>query len=416
MNAPDTPIADILRKEEERQTGEINLIASENIVSEAVLKAAGSVLTNKYAEGYPGRRWYHGCTVVDEAEALAQTRACALFGASYANVQPHSGSTANMAAYFATVPRGSKVLAMDLSHGGHLTHGSSANFSGRLYEIIPYGVSKDSERIDMNEVRRIAREQKPAMILAGASAYARTLDFAEFRSIADEVGAKLFVDMAHIAGLVAGGVHPSPLPHADIVSTTTHKTLRGPRGGLLLCGREKGADAALGKKVDSHIFPGIQGGPLMHIIAAKAVALHEASQPSFKDYAARVVAHAQRLSGYLAERGFRIVSGGTDNHLFMMDVTPRGFSGAQAAERLQTAGIVVNKNSIPFDQRKITETSGIRIGAQLVTSRGFGPKEFDLLGEWIDKALDAKTSEADLKALRAKTRELASAFPIYPVA
>lgn len=402
----DAAIRQLLDDEARRQKEEINLIASENIVSESVMTAMGSVMTNKYAEGYPARRWYNGCDVVDEAERLAQSRAGDLFGAEAVNVQPHSGSQANMAATFALAKPGAKILAMDLAHGGHLTHGSPANYSGKLYEIIPYGVDRESGRLDYDAIARLADEHKPDILLAGASAYSRTLDFPRFREIADSVDAKLLVDMAHIAGLVAAGVHPSPVPYADIVTTTTHKTLRGPRGGMILC-RKK-----YKKKVDSQVFPGIQGGPLMHIIAAKAVAFAEAATPEFTEYQTQVVRQSARLAEALTRGGLSIVSGGTDNHLFMADVTAKIATGAQAADRLQEAGLIVNKNAIPFDTLKITETSGVRIGSQLVCSRGFGDGEFDKIAEWILRALDGD----DTAAIRRETLELASGYPITPAA
>lgn len=401
----DSQIEAIIQAELKRQINEINLIASENIVSEDVLKATGSVLTNKYAEGYPGRRWYNGCDFVDEAEKLAIDRAKELFSADFANVQAHSGSGANMAAYFATVPVGSKVLAMDLSHGGHLTHGSSANFSGKLFDIVPYGLNLETETIDYEDLQRLATEHQPQLIIAGASAYSRIIDFEAFRKIADSCGAKLMVDMAHIAGLVAAGLHPNPVPYADIVTSTTHKTLRGPRGGLILTN-----DSKIAKKINSNIFPGIQGGPLMHVVAAKAVAFHEALQPSFKVYQSNVIKHTALLAEDLSKAGFRIISGGTDNHLFMMDVTSRDMSGAEAADKLQEVGIVVNKNAIPGDTRKITETSGVRIGSQLVTSRGFDADDCHKVATWIDQAL---TPSADLQKIRQETAEFCQKFPIH---
>jgi len=404
LGETDTEISQVIQNEIQRQKNEINLIASENIVSQNVMDAMGSVLTNKYAEGYPGRRWYNGCDFVDDAERLAITRAKELFGAEYANVQAHSGSSANMACYFALVPIGSTVLAMDLAHGGHLTHGSPANFSGKLYNIIPYGLDATTETIDYEHLAKLAVEHKPDMIIAGASAYSRIIDFEAFRKIADSCGAKLMVDMAHIAGLVAAGVHPNPVPFADVVTSTTHKTLRGPRGGLIVSRNKEYA-----KKINAQIFPGIQGGPLMHIIAAKAVAFNEALQPKFSNYQQNVVKHSRQLAEDLNNRGLRVISGGTDNHLFMLDLSSRNISGAQAADRLQEAGIVVNKNAIPNDTRKITETSGIRIGSQLVTSRGFGEEEFKHIASWIDKALDNSSSLSDI---REETTSLCQKFPI----
>jgi glycine hydroxymethyltransferase len=402
----DSQMAKIIQDEIVRQKNEINLIASENIVSKDVMAAMGSPLTNKYAEGYPGKRWYNGCDFVDQAEQLAIDRVKEIFGAEYANVQPHSGSGANMATYFALAKVGSTVLAMDLAHGGHLTHGSPANFSGKLYNIVPYGLSAKTEAIDYDKLQELANEHQPALIIAGASAYSRTLDFEAFRKIADSCGAKLMVDMAHIAGLVAAGCHPNPLPYADVVTSTTHKTLRGPRGGLILS-----RDTKYAKKINSQVFPGIQGGPLMHIIAAKAVAFGEALKPAFKSYQEKVVKHAAQLADDLKKRGLRVVSNGTDNHLFMLDVTARNISGAEAADRLQAAGIVVNKNAIPNDPRKITETSGVRIGSQLVTSRGFESAEFVKIAEWIDKALG---TSPDLETMRQESAALASQFPIEP--
>src|SRR6266508_859510 len=362
----DPEIADAIRNETKRQAEGLELIASENFVSAAVLEAVGSVMTNKYAEVYPGKRYYGGCEFVDVAESLAIARAKALFGADHANVQPHSGAQANMSVYLTLLQPGDTVLGMNLAHGGHLTHGHPLNFSGKLYTIVPYGVRKEDERIDYDELDRLADERKPKMIIVGASAYPRVIDFARIRKTADRIGATVFTDMAHIAGLVAAGVHPSPVPHADFVSTTTHKTLRGPRGGLVLC-REQYA-----KDLDRTVFPGVQGGPLMHIIAAKAVCFKEAAEPSFAEYQRQIVANAKRLAGNLSAGGYRLVSGGTDNHLMLVDVFSKGLTGKVAEAALGKAGITVNKNAIPFDQNPPMIASGIRIGTPAVTTRGMG--------------------------------------------
>ena len=388
LDIVDPEIAHVIREEEKRQQGKLELIASENIVSEAVLEAQGSVLTNKYAEGYPGRRYYGGCEFVDVAEKLAQERARRLFRTEYVNVQPHSGSQANMAVYFAVLQPGDTILGMNLSQGGHLTHGSPASFSGRLFRVVSYGVRRDTETIDYEQVAQLAQEHRPKMIIAGASAYPRTIDFQRFREIADEVGAYLMVDMAHIAGLVAAGVHPSPVPHADFVSSTTHKTLRGPRGGLLL------APAKYGKILDSQIFPGIQGGPLMHTIAAKAVAFQEALQPSFRQYQQSIVENSRRLAAELTTLGCRLVSGGTDNHLLLVDLTPLGLTGKTAEEALDQGGITVNKNAIPFDPQKPSITSGIRLGTPAVTTRGMGPDNMATIARFIYRGLQAVGDEA----------------------
>ena len=401
----DPDVASVLRREARRQALSLELIASENFVSEAVLEATGSVLTNKYAEGYPGRRYYGGCEVVDEAENLAIERAKALFGAEHANVQPHAGSQANEAVYRAVCEVGDTVLAMSLDHGGHLTHGSPVNFSGKLYRIVPYGVRRDDEQIDMDEVRRLALEHRPKMIQCGTTAYSRTLDFAAFRSIADEVGAVLFADIAHIAGLVAAGVHPSPVGQAHIVTTTTHKTLRGPRGGLILC------DADWKKKIDSAVFPGGQGGPLMHVIAAKAVAFREAAKPGFQAYCGQIVANARALADGLAGRGFRIVSGGTDVHLFMLSFVDKEITGKDAEKVLERAGITANKNMVPFDPRKPFVTSGLRIGTPAVTTRGLREAEMETVAGLIARALD---NEAECDAVRAEVEALCRRFPLYP--
>ncbi len=392
-----------IEAEERRQAEGLELIASENFVSRQVREAVGSVLTNKYAEGYPGRRYYGGCQFIDEVERLAIERAKKLFSAAWANVQPHSGSQANMAVYFALLKPGDTILGMDLAAGGHLTHGARVNFSGKFFRVVSYGVDPETERIDYDAVERLALEYRPKLIVAGASAYPRVLDFARFREIADRVGAYLMVDMAHIAGLVATGLHPSPVPHAHAVTSTTHKTLRGPRGGLIV-----GNDLEVAKKVDKMIFPGIQGGPLEHVIAGKAVAFFEALQPEFKAYAERVVENARRLAAELAERGYRIVSGGTDNHLFLVDLRPKGLTGKEAEERLDAVGITVNKNAIPFDPAPPRVTSGIRIGTPAITTRGFAPGEMAEVAELIDEALTKGPTEA----LSERVRALALAHPM----
>jgi glycine hydroxymethyltransferase len=404
----DPEIARLIRAEARRQALGLELIASENFVSEAVLEAVGSVLTNKYAEGYPGRRYYGGCEVVDEAERLAIDRAKALFGAEHANVQPHSGSQANEAVYRAALEVGDTMLAMNLDHGGHLTHGSPVNFSGKLYRAVPYGVRRDSEQIDYDEVRRLAREHRPKLIQCGTTAYSRVLDFAAFREIADEVGAVLFADIAHIAGLVAAGVHPSPVGRAHIVTTTTHKTLRGPRGGMILC------DGAWAKKIDSAVFPGGQGGPLMHVIAGKAVAFREAARPAFRSYCEQIVANARALAVGLAERGFRIVSGGTDVHLFMVSLVDRELTGKKAQDVLERAGITANKNMVPFDPRKPTVTSGVRIGTPALTTRGMREPEMGAIAAFVARVLDAPDDEAGLAAVRGEVEALCRRFPLYP--
>jgi glycine hydroxymethyltransferase len=404
----DPAIAVVLRDETTRQNNGLELIASENFVSRAVLEAAGSVLTNKYAEGYPGRRYYGGCEHVDVAESLAIQRALALFGADHANVQPHSGAQANMAAYFALVRAGDTVLGMDLAHGGHLTHGHPLNFSGQLYNIVPYGVRRDDQRIDYDELERLAREHTPKMIMVGASAYPRIIDFARIRQVADDVGAVMVTDMAHIAGLVATGVHPSPVPHSDIVTTTTHKTLRGPRGGLVLC-REAHA-----KAVNRALFPGVQGGPLMHVIAAKAVCFKEASEPAFVDYQRQTVANAARLGTALVDAGFRLVSGGTDNHLLLVDVFSKGITGKVAEAALGRAGITVNKNAIPFDENPPMVASGIRIGTPAITTRGMAEAEMDLIAGFIARVLADPDDEAVGTMVRAEVKTLCDRFPLYP--
>ena len=403
----DPEIRRVLMDEEKRQMDVIELIASENLVSRAVLEAAGSVLTNKYAEGYPGKRYYGGCEVVDVAENLARDRAKEIFGAEHANVQPHSGAQANTAVYFAVLKPGDTVLGMNLAHGGHLTHGSPVNISGQYYNFVAYGVDPETETIDYDQVRSVALEHRPKLIVAGASAYPRIIDFKRFRDIADECGSLLMVDMAHIAGLVAAGLHPSPVPYAQFVTTTTHKTLRGPRGGMILCTEEWAA------AIDKAVFPGIQGGPLMHIIAAKAVAFKEALEPSFKDYQSQVVKNAKALAEALKGYGFRLVSGGTDNHLMLVDLTPKGVTGRQAEQLLDKVGITVNKNSIPFDKRKPTVTSGIRIGTPSVTTRGMKEPEMELIASLIDRTLRDRENEDSLKDISEQVKALTSRFPFY---
>lgn len=406
LAAIDPEIASAIERERERQFEHIELIASENFTSPAVMEAQGSCLTNKYAEGYPGRRWYGGCEFVDEVETLAIARAKQLFGADHANVQPHSGSQANMAVYFSVLQPGDKILTMDLAHGGHLTHGHKANFSGKLYEVHHYGVSQKDELIDYDHLQSQAQEIKPRMITAGASAYPRTIDFARMREIADSVGAYLFVDMAHIAGLVAGHAHPSPIPHAHFVTTTTHKSLRGPRGGLILCKEE------FAKKVDSQMFPGVQGGPLMHVIAAKAVCLHEALRPEFREYAAQVVSNAKALAARLAMLGYRIVSGGTDNHVMLVDLRSKGVNGVEAQTTLDKAAITVNKNAIPFDTEPITKTGGIRIGTPAMTTRGLAEEDMMEVADFIHSALESRHDEHGLSELRSRVTAFTSRFPL----
>jgi len=403
----DPEIYHVIEEEEARQAGNIELIASENFASRAVQQAQGSCLTNKYAEGYPGRRWYGGCENVDKAESLAIERAKQLFGAKFANVQAHSGSQANCAVYFSVLEPGDKILTMDLSHGGHLTHGHPANFSGKLYTVKHYGVSREDETIDYDALAEVAKEYQPKMITAGASAYSHIIDFPRMREIADSVGAYLFVDMAHIAGLVAAGVHPSPMEHAHFVSTTTHKSLRGPRGGLILTNDEE-----LAKKIDAMIFPGIQGGPLMHVIAAKAVCFHEALQPGFKQYQQQVVKNSSRLAARLAGHGYRIISGGTENHLFMVDLRPNGVNGKLVQETLDKAGITVNKNSIPFDTESPFKGGGIRIGTPAVTTRGMKEEDMDLVGDLIHEAISNHTDKAKLESIRLRVLELNERFPL----
>jgi len=404
----DPEVASAVKNEVGRQNSGLELIASENFVSRAVLEAAGSVLTNKYAEGYPGRRYYGGCEFVDIVERAAIARAKALFGADHANVQPHSGAQANMSVCLAMLKPGDVVLGMNLAHGGHLTHGHPLNFSGQLYTIVPYGVRKEDERIDYDELDRLAEDRKPKLIIVGASAYPRVIDFARIRSTADRVGALVMTDMAHIAGLVAGGMHPSPVPHSDFVTTTTHKTLRGPRGGMVLC-KER-----FQKDLDRSVFPGVQGGPLMHIIAAKAVCFKEAAEPSFADYQSQIVKNAARLAQVLSEAGFRLVSGGTDNHLMLVDVFSKGITGKVAEAALGKAGITVNKNAIPFDQNPPMTASGIRIGTPAITSRGLKEAEMDIVGELIARALKTPDDDAALSMVREEVERLCRKFPLYP--
>ncbi|MDZ4405203.1 ribose 5-phosphate isomerase B [Prosthecobacter sp.] len=403
----DPVVAEIIRGEQQRQQDHIELIASENFTSKAVMAAQGSCLTNKYAEGYPGKRWYGGCEEVDKVEQLAIDRACELFGAKFANVQPHSGSQANAAVYFSVLQHGDKVLGMNLAHGGHLTHGNPANFSGRFYKFCQYGVSQTDERIDYDELAEVALREKPKMITAGASAYPRIIDFKKMSEIAKSVGAYLFVDMAHIAGLVAGGAHPSPMEHADFVTTTTHKSLRGPRGGMILTNNEE-----LAKKINSQVFPGVQGGPLMHVIAAKAVCFGECLRPDFKDYTAQVVKNAQALAAALTALGYRIVSGGTDNHLMLVDLRPKGLNGKIASETLDKAAITVNKNGIPFDTEKITLGGGIRVGTPAVTTRGMKEPEMKRIAAWIDHALKNRDNAAVLAEIRDQVSETNKRFPL----
>ncbi|HEX6310130.1 MAG TPA: serine hydroxymethyltransferase [Acidimicrobiia bacterium] len=404
----DPVVADVVRREIERQNTTIQLIASENFTSPAVLAAQGSVLTNKYSEGYPRKRYYGGNYVVDEAEEIARDRACDLFGAEHANVQPHSGANANMAAYLALLDPGDKVMGMRLDQGGHLTHGSPVNFSGRLYDFVAYGVDDESETLDYEVIGELARREQPKMIVAGATAYPRLIDFDAFRAIADEVGALLLVDAAHIAGLVAGGAHPSPLPQADVVTLTTHKTLRGPRAGAILC-REQYATA-----VDKAVFPGLQGGPLMHVVAAKAVAFHEAAQPSFRDYAAAIVRNARALAAELASEGFRIVSGGTENHLMLVDLRPFGVTGKVAQEALDNAGITLNKNAIPNDPERPFVTSGLRLGTAAVTTTGMGEPEMAEIASLIATVLRKPGDETVATDVRDAAARLCSKFTPYP--
>src|SRR5579864_1881467 len=403
----DPDIAAAIENETRRQHEGLELIASENFVSEAVLEAMGSVFTNKYAEGYPGKRYYGGCEFADVVENLARDRAKQIFGAEHANVQPHSGSSANMAAYAAVLQPGDTILGLNLAHGGHLTHGHHLNFSGKTYKIVPYGVTRESETIDYDDLEKLAERERPKLIIGGGSAYPRTIDFARMRQIADKVGALYLVDMAHFAGLVAGGVHPSPVPHAQIVTTTTHKTLRGPRAGMILSKQEHAA------AIDKVVFPGMQGGPLVHIIAAKAVCFKEAMQPEFRDYARQIVANAKVLAQTLAAEGFRIISGGTDTHLMLVDVFSKGMLGSEAEKALGEAGITVNKNAIPFDTNPPMKPSGIRIGTPALTTRGMKEPEMRQIGHWIAEALNSRTDASVLGKIRRQVLQMAEAFPLY---
>jgi glycine hydroxymethyltransferase len=404
----DPEIAKAVRDELRRQRDGLELIASENFVSRAILEAAGSVFTNKYAEGYPGRRYYGGCEFVDVVESLAIARAKALFGADHANVQPHAGAQANMAVYFAIMKPGDTVLGMNLAHGGHLTHGHPLNFSGQLYKVVPYGVSQETEQIDYDELDRLADEHRPKMIMVGASAYPRVIDFPRIRAAANRIGAAMVTDMAHIAGLVAAGVHPNPVPHSDFVTTTTHKTLRGPRSGMVLCTERYAKD------LDKAVFPGLQGGPLVHVIAAKAVCFKDASQPAFATYQRQIVANAKRLADALVGAGFRLVSGGTDNHLMLVDVFSKGITGKVAEAALGKAGITVNKNAIPFDRNPPMVASGIRIGTPAVTTRGMREAEMDIIAEFLVRALKSPEDERALGAIRNEVEAFCQKFPLYP--
>lgn len=404
----DAEVATAIERELARQQNTLELISSENLASLAVLEAQGSVLTNKYAEGYPGKRYYGGCEFVDEVENLAIERAKQIFGADHANVQPHAGSQANMAAYFALLKPGDTVLGLDLTHGGHLTHGSAVNFSGILYRFVPYGVSRRDERLDYDEILDLAKKHRPQLIVTGATAYSRLIDFQAFQRIAEEVGARLMVDMAHIAGLVATGIHPNPVPYSDVVTTTTHKTLRGPRSGLILCKDE------WKEPVDKAVFPGLQGGPLMHVIAAKAVAFKEAMTEEFKAYQKQVVKNAQALAKVIGGRGLRIVSGGTDTHLFLVDLTNFNLTGLEAQEMLDLAGITVNKNTIPFDKESPFVTSGIRVGTPAVTTRGMKENEMSKIGELIVSILESRGDEGVVKKVKKQVQEICWAFPLYP--
>ena len=405
----DPAVADAIWKESRRQVSKLELIASENFISVAVREAQGSIMTHKYAEGYPGKRYYGGCEFVDIVENIARDRAMKLFDCDYANVQPHAGSQANMAAYLALINAGDTVMGMDLSHGGHLTHGSPVNFSGRTYNFVPYGVNRETGCIDYDELEKMARECRPALIVAGASAYSRIIDFERFRKIADEVGAKLMVDMAHIAGLVAAGLHPSPLPWADITTTTTHKTLRGPRGGMILTSRGE----QYGKTINSKVFPGMQGGPLMHVIAAKAVAFGEALRPEFKDYQAQIIKNAKVLASCLTDAGYELVSGGTDNHLMLLDLTTKDITGKDAEHALDLAGITVNKNTVPFETRSPFVTSGVRIGTAALTTRGMKEADMEKVGGWIVDVLANTTNESRLAAIRGEVEAFACRFPLF---
>jgi len=424
LQKQDPEVSSSIRAEFERERWTLELIASENFVSPAVLEAAGSAMTNKYAEGYPGKRYYGGCAAVDQAEDLARDRVRELFDAEYANVQPHSGSQANMAAYFSLISVGDIVLGMDLAHGGHLTHGSPVNFSGKLFNIVSYGVHKDTGRIDYDQLAARAREHRPKLIIAGGSAYPRFIDFAKFREVADSVGAFLVADIAHPAGLIATGLHPSPLPHCHIVTSTTHKTLRGPRGGLILMGkdfenpfgivaRKSGRTRMMSEIVDSNVMPGIQGGPLMHVIAAKAVAFGEALRPGFKQYCQQIIQNAKALAEELLKRDFQLVSGGTDNHLMLIDLSNKDITGKKAERLLEEAGITTNKNMVPFDQRSPFVTSGIRVGTAAMTTRGMREKEMQLIADFIDRVISSPEDEELRASIRGEIRELCSQFPLY---
>jgi glycine hydroxymethyltransferase len=408
----DPEIASAIENEVRRQHEGLEMIASENFVSRGVLEAAGSVFTNKYAEGYPGKRYYGGCEYADVVENLARARAKELFGAEHANVQPHSGSQANAAAFMAVIQPGDTILGLDLAHGGHLTHGHKLNFSGKLYKVASYGVEKESEVIDYDKLAEIAEREKPKLIIGGGSAYPRQFDFPKMREIADKIGATLLIDMAHFAGLVAGGAHPSPVPHAHIVTTTTHKTLRGPRSGMILCKAQHG-EMNLAAAIDRCVFPGQQGGPLVHVIAAKAVAFQEALQPEFKKYAAQVVKNAKVLAATLADEGYRVISGGTDTHVILLDVFAKGMLGSEAENALHEAGITVNKNAIPYDTNPPMKPSGIRIGTPALTTRGMGEGEMRVVGKWIVEALDSRNDGATLRRIRGQVLELAEGFPLY---
>ncbi len=416
LSEVDPEIATAIANEERRQHEGLELIASENFVSEAVLEAMGSVFTNKYAEGYPGKRYYGGCEFTDVVETLARERAKKLFGAEHANVQPHSGSSANMEAYAAVVQPGDVVFGLNLAHGGHLTHGHHLNFSGKTYKIVPYGVTKESETIDYDDLEKMAERERPKLIIGGGSAYPRIIDFARMRQIADKVGALYLVDMAHFAGLVAGGVHPSPVPHAQIVTSTTHQTLRGPRAGMILCKKMAnigGKEIDLAAAIDKTVFPGDQGGPLVHMVAAKAVCFHEAMQPEFKDYARQIVANAKVLAQTLADDGFRIISGGTDTHLMLVDVFSKGMLGSEAEKALGEAGITVNKNAIPFDTNPPLKPSGIRIGSPAVTTRGMKEPEMRQIAHWIAQALNNRADAQLLAKIRREVLQMCEAFPLY---
>ena len=406
----DPEVSTIIRKEETRQETNLELIASENITSKAVREAVGSVMTDKYAEGYPGKRYYGGCEFMDEVETLAIERAKSLYGAAWANVQPHSGAQANMAVYFTLLSPGDSILAMNLSHGGHLTHGSPVNFTGKMYEVIPYGVREDTELIDYDEVAKLAQQHRPKVIVCGATSYSRTIDYAKFREIADSIGAVLMADMAHPAGLIAAGEYPNPVPHAHVVTSTTHKTLRGPRGGMILS-----EDTELGARIDKTVFPGIQGGPLMHCIAGKAVCFHEAAQPAFKKYQTQVRENAATLAAAMTDEGFRVVSGGTDSHMALIDLRPFGITGKVAQNVLDGVSITTNKNTIPFDPEKPFVTSGLRLGTPAITTRGMKQPEMSLIASLIAKALRGHENEGELSAVRKEVRELTAQFPVHEI-